>query len=351
MNPSESLFTVSGKPLSSCTGYCPLILFAEGFPTNNRAVLQFVPLSTEGYATLPQLMHLFSLSLESLSSTISRLSSRFAPGSYLVGGVLKHLFSLLCQLSLSPHLTWVKDSDLQLLTPPQEVVARPKLGIQVSRLNQKTQTIEVEKEPTLMNLEQKTKNNHFFYDEKYPELIASMIQTKVVHLGRKQGFEFIAYYNSRGNKKQNSSVCSIKQSNLLRIKREQLAMRLLLLLTEQGEQRGLGHANHLETNSGNITDSMARTTESSNQHFIVLIDVVQATIAGNESSDLLSVLDQLDTHALTNSRVGLLGLHSSKDRSNQIATYTFSRTIPFAIVAPPSTFALMEEMLCPFLYF
>ena len=128
-------------------------------------------------------------------------------------------------------------------------------------------------------------------------------------------------------------------------------MRLLLLLTEQSEQRGLGHANHLETNSGNISDSMTGTTESSNQHFIVLVDVVQATIARNESSDLLSVLDQLNTHALTNSRVRLLGLHSSRDRSNRITTYTFSRTIPFAIVAPPSTLALMEEMLCPFLYF
>ena len=32
-------------------------------------------------------------------------------------------------------------------------------------------------------------------------------------------------------------------------------------------------------------------------------------------------------------------------------TYTFSRTIPLAMVAPPSTLALIEEMLCPFLYF
>ena len=135
------------------------------------------------------------------------------------------------------------------------------------------------------------------------------------------------------------------------IARKGLTMRLLLLLAEQSEQRGLGHANHLEANSGNISDSMTGTTESSNQHFIVLIDVVQATIARNESSDLLSVLDQLNTHALTNSRVGLLGLHSSRDRSKQRTTYTFSRTIPFAIVAPPRTLALIEEMLCPFLYF
>ena len=128
-------------------------------------------------------------------------------------------------------------------------------------------------------------------------------------------------------------------------------MRLLLLLAEQSEQGGLRHAHHLETHSGNISHGMSRTTESSNQHLVVLIHVVQATIARNESGDLLAVLDQLHTHALTNGRVGLLSLHSSKHYSKPLTTYTFSRTIPLAIVAPPSTLALMEEMLCPFLYF
>ena len=128
-------------------------------------------------------------------------------------------------------------------------------------------------------------------------------------------------------------------------------MRLLLLLAEQSEQGGLRHAHHLETHSGNISHGVARTTESSNQHLIVLIHVVQATIARNESGDLLAVLDQLHTHALTNGRVGLLGLHSPRHYSEPKTTYTFSRTIPLAMVAPPSTLALIEEMLCPFLYF
>ena len=92
-----------------------------------------------------------------------------------------------------------------------------------------------------------------------------------------------------------------------------LTMRLLLLLAEQSEQGGLRHAHHLETHSGNISHGMSRTTESSNQHLVVLIHVVQATIARNESGDLLAVLDQLHTHALTNGRVGLLSLHSSRD--------------------------------------
>ena len=87
-------------------------------------------------------------------------------------------------------------------------------------------------------------------------------------------------------------------------------MRLLLLLAEQSEQRGLGHADHLETDSRNITDGVTGTTETGNQHLVVLIHVVQTTIAGHEGSDLLAVLDQLHTDALTNGGVGLLGLHT-----------------------------------------
>ena len=88
-------------------------------------------------------------------------------------------------------------------------------------------------------------------------------------------------------------------------------MRLLLLSAEQSKERRLRDAHNLETDSRNISDSVTRTTESSNQDLVVLVHKVQATIARHERSDLLSVLDQLDTHALTNGRVGLLGLHSA----------------------------------------
>ena len=124
-----------------------------------------------------------------------------------------------------------------------------------------------------------------------------------------------------------------------------LTMRLLLLLAEQSEKRGLGHADHLETDSRNITHGVTRTTETGNQHLVVLVHVVQATIARNEGSDLLAVLDELHTHALTNGRVGLLGLHTAMIREIKEIAYTFSRTIPLAMVAPPRTLALMEEML------
>ena len=122
-------------------------------------------------------------------------------------------------------------------------------------------------------------------------------------------------------------------------------MRLLLLLAEQSEKRGLGHADHLETDSRNITHGVTRTTETGNQHLVVLVHVVKATIARNEGSDLLAVLDELHTHALTNGRVGLLGLHTAIIHEIKGIAYTFSRTIPLAMVAPPRTLALIEEML------
>ena len=124
-----------------------------------------------------------------------------------------------------------------------------------------------------------------------------------------------------------------------------LTMRLLLLLTEQSKEGGLRDADDLETDSGNITDSVTGTTETSNKDFIVLINVVQATITRDESGDLLTVLDELDTNALTNSRVGLLSFNTTMYKHTRKTTYTFSRTIPLAIVAPPRTLALMEETL------
>uniref|UniRef100_A0A4W5LNA3 Uncharacterized protein n=1 Tax=Hucho hucho TaxID=62062 RepID=A0A4W5LNA3_9TELE len=65
------------------------------------------------------------------------------------------------------------------------------------------------------------------------------------------------------------------------------------------------------SHTGDITDGVAAATETGNEHLVVFVDVVQATIAGHEGSDLLAVLDELDTRALANGRVRLLGLNTN----------------------------------------
>lgn len=68
---------------------------------------------------------------------------------------------------------------------------------------------------------------------------------------------------------------------------------------------------HLETDTGNITDGVTLTTETGDQHLIVLLNVVQATVTGHERGDLLAVLDQLHTNALPDSGIRLLSLDTA----------------------------------------
>jgi hypothetical protein len=55
-----------------------------------------------------------------------------------------------------------------------------------------------------------------------------------------------------------------------------------------------------------LLNTLARQSET-----YVLLNEVEATVHGHEGGDLLAVLDQLDTGALTNSGVGLLGLNAT----------------------------------------
>lgn len=91
--------------------------------------------------------------------------------------------------------------------------------------------------------------------------------------------------------------------------RETTASYSLLLLPES-EETDTGDLDDLEADTGNVTLGLSATTETGNEDLVVLVGEVQATVVGNEGSDLLAVLDELDTNALANSGVGLLGLNT-----------------------------------------
>ena len=64
----------------------------------------------------------------------------------------------------------------------------------------------------------------------------------------------------------------------------------------------------LESDAGNITLSVTRSTETGNEYLVVLIDETQTAISWHVSSDFLIVLLKLNSNTLSNSRVRLLGL-------------------------------------------
>ena len=72
----------------------------------------------------------------------------------------------------------------------------------------------------------------------------------------------------------------------------------LLLASEEGQEGDVGDFDDLETYTGDITDGVAGTTETGNEDLVVLLDVVQATVIGNEGSDLLAVFDELNRNLL-----------------------------------------------------
>jgi len=84
----------------------------------------------------------------------------------------------------------------------------------------------------------------------------------------------------------------------------------LLLAEEKGIEGHVGHLDNLEPDAGNITDGVAFTSETSDQDLVVLLHEVQAAVLGDEGRDLLAVLDELNTHALPDGRVGLFGLNT-----------------------------------------
>ena len=130
---------------------------------------------------------------------------------------MKHCAGLLSQGGLRVALQWVHSEDLKLLSAPEKPKAKTGLGAgagwTVARLSSRTEMgrekerkekeekEKKEEEERERSEEEREREGRFFYEEKFPELIAMMLQTKVVKMGQKQGFEFIEYFNERGSRK------------------------------------------------------------------------------------------------------------------------------------------------------
>ena len=138
------------------------------------------------------------------------------------------------------------------------------------------------------------------------------------------------------------------------IKRGNLWSGLFLLFLVQSKERDTSDLDNLETDTRNITNSTTLTTETGNQDFIVFINVVQTTIVGDESSDLLTVLDQLNTDTLTNSRVRLLGFDTNLFKNDTLGvgrttkgrrTESGSKSSLFVLFISPTLVATVDTKL------
>ena len=81
---------------------------------------------------------------------------------------------------------------------------------------------------------------------------------------------------------------------------------LLLLAEPEGHETTSSDFSNLESDSWNITDGVTRSTKTSDQDFIVLVDQRHSTVLRNVSGDSLVVFLKLDSHALSDGGVGLL---------------------------------------------
>ena len=77
------------------------------------------------------------------------------------------------------------------------------------------------------------------------------------------------------------------------------------------------YLDNLEPDARNVSNGVTLSTKTSHKDFIVFFNKVEATIIGHEGCDLLSVLDQLNSNALSNGRVGLFGLNTNLGRKRQ----------------------------------
>jgi len=125
------------------------------------------------------------------------------------------------------------------------------------------------------------------------------------------------YINSRPHRPKTEPIVSPSRHGLgpkaipsASLRFSSLRAGLLLLLLPQSHETDTRDLDDLEADTGNITLGLALATETGKENLVVLVNEVQATVVGDESSDLLAVLNKLDLDTLADSGVGLLGLNT-----------------------------------------
>ena len=83
---------------------------------------------------------------------------------------------------------------------------------------------------------------------------------------------------------------------------------LVFLVFPESQETDGGDLANSEPDTWQITDGVTLPTESSDEHFVVLINEGETAIARNHAGDSLVVLLKLYSNALTDGGVGLLGL-------------------------------------------
>ena len=85
-------------------------------------------------------------------------------------------------------------------------------------------------------------------------------------------------------------------------------MWLFLLSRPKGEKTATGNLDNLESNTGKISLGMSRSTETGNEDLVVFINEGHTTISWDVGSDSLVVFLELNSDALSDGGVWLLGL-------------------------------------------
>ena len=76
----------------------------------------------------------------------------------------------------------------------------------------------------------------------------------------------------------------------------------------EGVKTITGNLGNQEAHTGQVTDGVAGTTETLDEHLVILVAEGHATVTGHEAGDSLIVFFELDSDTLSNTGVGLLGL-------------------------------------------